>query len=141
MCPQKKPSRCAMRFSMPGRAILAITANAALMPKAPALLKANEDTNPYVGEPGKRHYENEVRIETVYPANLESKLLMALFLAHPYEEVAYDLYTLTNQHQQVGSGMIGELEEAMDEEEFLFDDQRKNAGPCDKAYCVYRQKR
>jgi dinuclear metal center YbgI/SA1388 family protein len=82
--------------------------------------KGGENTNPYVGEPGKRHYENEVRIETVYPAAIESKLLMALFLAHPYEEVAYDLYTLTNQHQQVGSGMIGELEEEMSEEEFLF---------------------
>ena len=82
--------------------------------------KGGEDTNPYVGEPGKRHYENEVRIETVYPATIESKLLMALFLAHPYEEVAYDLYNLTNQHQQVGSGMIGELEEEMSGEEFLF---------------------
>jgi dinuclear metal center YbgI/SA1388 family protein len=87
--------------------------------------KGGEDTNPYVGEPGTRHYENEVRIETVYPANLESKLLMALFLAHPYEEVAYDLYNLTNQHQQVGSGMIGELDEAMDEGEFLFEIKEK----------------
>src|SRR3569833_2900825 len=82
--------------------------------------KGGENTTPYVGEPGKRHYDNEVRIETVYPAAIESKLLMALFLAHPYEEVAYDLYNLTNQHQQVGSGMIGELEEEMSGEEFLF---------------------
>ena len=80
----------------------------------------DEDTNPYVGVPGTRHHENEIRIETIYPANIESKLLMALFLAHPYEEVAYDLYTLTNQNQQVGSGMIGELEDEMSEEEFLF---------------------
>ncbi|HEX3385131.1 MAG TPA: Nif3-like dinuclear metal center hexameric protein [Mucilaginibacter sp.] len=82
--------------------------------------KGGEGTNPYVGEPGKRHYEDEVRIETVYPATIESKLLMALFLAHPYEEVAYDLYELTNQHNQVGAGMIGELEEEITEEEFLF---------------------
>ena len=87
--------------------------------------KGGEDSTPYAGEPGKRHYENEVRIETVYPANLESKLLMALFLAHPYEEVAYDLYALTNQHQRIGSGMIGELDEPMDEEEFLFELQQK----------------
>lgn len=82
--------------------------------------KGGENSSPYVGEAGKRQYENEVRIETVYPATLESKLLMALFLAHPYEEVAYDLYNITNQHQQVGSGMIGELEEEISEEEFLF---------------------
>jgi dinuclear metal center YbgI/SA1388 family protein len=82
--------------------------------------KGGEDTSPYVGEPGKRHYEDEVKIETVYPSTIESKLLMALFLAHPYEEVAYDLYELTNQHNQIGAGMIGELEEEISEEEFLF---------------------
>src|ERR1700749_1281148 len=38
--------------------------------------KGNEDSNPYVGEPGFRHTENEIRIETVYPANLESKVIM-----------------------------------------------------------------
>ncbi|MDB5029958.1 Nif3-like dinuclear metal center hexameric protein [Mucilaginibacter sp.] len=82
--------------------------------------KGNEDSDPYVGEPGKRHTEEETRIETVYPANLESKILMALILAHPYEEVAYDLYALTNQHQQIGSGMIGELDVAIDAEDFLY---------------------
>jgi len=82
--------------------------------------KGNGNADPYVGEPGIRHTENEIRIETVYPATLESKILMALVLAHPYEEVAYDLYTLTNQHQQVGSGMIGELDAAMEAEAFLY---------------------
>lgn len=82
--------------------------------------KGGDDTNPYVGEPGERHTESEVKVEMVYPANLESKILMALVLAHPYEEVAYDLYNLTNQHQQVGSGMVGELEIPIDENKFLF---------------------
>jgi dinuclear metal center YbgI/SA1388 family protein len=81
--------------------------------------KGNEHTNPYVGEPGKRHREHEIRIESIYPANLESKIIMALVLAHPYEEVAYDLYTITNQHQQVGSGMIGELENPKNADAFL----------------------
>ncbi|HEY0245663.1 MAG TPA: Nif3-like dinuclear metal center hexameric protein [Mucilaginibacter sp.] len=87
--------------------------------------KGNEDSNPYIGEPGLRHTENEIRIETVYPVNLESKVLMALVLAHPYEEVAYDLYELTNQHQQIGAGMIGELEHAVDEDAFLFEVKEK----------------
>jgi len=87
--------------------------------------KGNEDSNPYVGQPGLRHTENEIRIETIYPVNLESKVIMALVLAHPYEEVAYDLYNLTNQYQQVGAGMIGELEEPMDEDTFLFEVKEK----------------
>src|SRR6201986_4469338 len=81
--------------------------------------KGNEFSDPYVGEPGIRHTEEEIRIEVIYPANLESKILMALVLVHPYEEVAYDLYNLTNPNQQVGSGMIGELDIAVTEEAFL----------------------
>jgi putative NIF3 family GTP cyclohydrolase 1 type 2 len=61
----------------------------------------------------------------VYPANLESKILMALILAHPYEEVAYDLFNLTNQNQQVGAGMIGELEYPIPEDAFLVEVKEK----------------
>ncbi|MEO6522633.1 MAG: Nif3-like dinuclear metal center hexameric protein [Mucilaginibacter sp.] len=81
--------------------------------------KGNANTDPFVGEPGKNHQEAEVRIETVYPSNLESKILMALFMEHPYEEVAYDLYPITNQYQNIGSGMVGELEHPMSEADFL----------------------
>jgi dinuclear metal center YbgI/SA1388 family protein len=81
--------------------------------------KGDDNTNPYVGLPGERHHEAEVRLETIYPANLESKIIMALVLAHPYEEVAYDLYNLTNKLQTVGSGMIAELETPMSETDFL----------------------
>ena len=37
--------------------------------------KGTAYTDPYVGERGTRHLESEVRIETVYPAILESKIL------------------------------------------------------------------
>ncbi|MFD1258421.1 Nif3-like dinuclear metal center hexameric protein [Mucilaginibacter terrae] len=81
--------------------------------------KGGENTKPYVGQPGQQHQETETRIETIYPAHLQSKILMALFLNHPYEEVAYDLYTLTNQNQRVGAGMIGELDMPVTEHDFL----------------------
>lgn len=87
--------------------------------KGQGTFKGNEHTDPYVGEPGIRHTEEEIRIEVVYPLVLESRILMALVLAHPYEEVAYDLYNITNNYQQAGSGMIGELEYAISEEAFL----------------------
>ena len=46
-------------------------------------------------------------------------MISKLHEAHPYEEVAYDIYPLENAHQQIGSGMIGELEKEMDEKKFL----------------------
>jgi len=81
--------------------------------------KAGEGTNPFVGDLGKQHHESEIRIETIYSLHLEQKILSALFETHPYEEVAYDLYPLSNTHPQVGSGMIGNLERDIDELEFL----------------------
>jgi dinuclear metal center YbgI/SA1388 family protein len=81
--------------------------------------KALADAEPYVGNIGDQHQEPEVKIETIYPVYLESKVLMALFLNHPYEEVAYDLYPLSNLYQNAGAGMIGELASVQDELSFL----------------------
>ncbi len=81
--------------------------------------KGNENANPFAGEIGKQHHENETRIEIIYAAHLENKILKALFIAHPYEEVAYDIYPLDNLHPNVGAGLVGNLKEEMDEISFL----------------------
>ncbi len=81
--------------------------------------RGSDETNPFVGEKGKLHYENEIRIETIYPVYKEQAILNALFKAHPYEEVAYDIYFLGNEFTRVGAGMIGELERETDEITFL----------------------
>jgi dinuclear metal center YbgI/SA1388 family protein len=81
--------------------------------------KGNEETDPYVGVPGIRHQEQEVKIETIFRAQDERKVLLALFETHPYEEVAYDIYPLENKNQEVGAGMVGFLEAAMDANNFL----------------------
>ncbi len=81
--------------------------------------KGSEKTNPFVGEPGSRHEEKEVKIEVILPVYAQSAVLKALFAAHPYEEVAYDLVSLANDNQSVGSGLLGELPEPLDETGFL----------------------
>lgn len=81
--------------------------------------KPGEDTNPHVGEKGERHYENETRIEVLFPAHLQSQLLKSLFAAHPYEEVAYYINTLDNVRDDIGSGLIGEFTEEMSENDLL----------------------
>ncbi|HVM89404.1 MAG TPA: Nif3-like dinuclear metal center hexameric protein [Puia sp.] len=78
-----------------------------------------KDAKPFVGEVGKRHYENEIKIETVFPAYLQNQIVAALIEAHPYEEVAYDIIELDNSNNRVGSGLIGELPEPIDEKAFL----------------------
>jgi dinuclear metal center YbgI/SA1388 family protein len=79
----------------------------------------NEDTDPYVGEQGLRHHEQEIRIETIFTVQDERKILLALLENHPYEEVAYDIYPLENKLDTVGAGMIGWLEEGIEGRAFL----------------------
>ncbi len=81
--------------------------------------KANEGCNPFCGEVGELHREQEVRVETVLPAYLKNKAVAALLKAHPYEEPAYDIYQLKNGWGSVGSGVIGELPAECDEAELL----------------------
>lgn len=76
--------------------------------------RALEGTNPYVGEKGKQHRERELKIEVIFPSYLEKKIIEALIASHPYEEVAYDIVSLENEHSRIGPGMIGELEKAED---------------------------
>ncbi|MBO9198938.1 MULTISPECIES: Nif3-like dinuclear metal center hexameric protein [Niastella] len=81
--------------------------------------KAGEGTNPFVGQRGERHYEKEIRIEVIFPGYLQNNLIRALRTAHPYEEVAYDIVNLANTHPGIGSGLVGELPEALPEASFL----------------------
>ncbi len=81
--------------------------------------RASEGTNPFVGQIGKRHEEEEVKLEVIFPAWLEKKVVWAMIKAHPYEEVAYDIVALDNPFSSVGSGMIGELKEPMPATDFL----------------------
>ena len=68
---------------------------------------------------GKREEVAEEKIEVLVEKGCEQAVLKALFAAHTYEEVAYDLIPLTNANQQVGAGMIGTLPSPLDEVAFL----------------------
>lgn len=78
-----------------------------------------ENSNPFVGEKGKLHHEKEVRIEVIVPTYLTQQVVVAMKEAHPYEEVAFDIYSLVNTHTNIGSGMIGNLKKEQSENDFL----------------------
>lgn len=81
--------------------------------------RGQEGSDPFVGVPGALHQEPETRVETIVPSHLTNRVVQALLAAHPYEEVAYDIYPLENKALGIGMGMIGELEDGMDEMVFL----------------------
>ncbi len=70
-----------------------------------------DNTNPFVGKAGKLEEVEEVRLETIVPEPLLKKTIMAMIKAHPYEEVAYDVYPLENKGETLGLGRIGYVNE------------------------------
>jgi dinuclear metal center YbgI/SA1388 family protein len=81
--------------------------------------RANEHANPFRGEKGKIHFEPEIRFETILYSHLRDKVIKALLEKHPYEEVAYDLYSLENKSAETGIGCVGQLKDEVSETKFL----------------------
>jgi len=83
--------------------------------------KPNETAKPHIGKNEELESVTEDRIEIMLPSYLERNVVGALKKAHPYEEVAYYMTKLENENQEVGSGMIGELDTPMEPFDFLKD--------------------
>jgi len=79
----------------------------------------NENAMPHIGQQNVAEEVEENRIEVIFPGFQKNNVLKALKEAHPYEEVAYYLYALENVNQEVGPGVVGELEHPMEEQGFL----------------------
>ncbi|PLX66374.1 MAG: Nif3-like dinuclear metal center hexameric protein [Denitrovibrio sp.] len=77
-----------------------------------------DGTNPFIGKKGELEKVQELRIETIIEKKNLSGLLKAVVEAHPYEEVAHDVYKL-DMGKAYGLGRVGELKEELSAEEFL----------------------
>ena len=65
--------------------------------------------NPTIGSIGKLEKVEEVRIEMLVPQRELQGVIAAILDAHPYEEVAYDVFVVKNPGVLYGRGRIGEL--------------------------------
>lgn len=77
-----------------------------------------EGTHPYLGTEGTLEKADEIRIETILPETLTKKVVTAMLQAHPYEEVAYDIYPVEQTGKKEGIGRIGELPQPMEFTQF-----------------------
>ncbi|NLZ51990.1 MAG: Nif3-like dinuclear metal center hexameric protein [Thermoanaerobacteraceae bacterium] len=80
--------------------------------------KPLEGTNPFIGEHNKLQRADEIRIETIVPESLQKKVISAMIKAHPYEEVAFDIYPLDNPGEKFGLGRIGYTKEPVTLKDF-----------------------
>jgi hypothetical protein len=81
--------------------------------------RGSEKSNPRIGKKGSLERVNEVRIEVLVNSLDLNEVISEMKKAHPYEEVAFDVYPLSNENQNYGVGVIGELQKELSENEFL----------------------
>lgn len=77
-----------------------------------------EGAQPFIGQPGKLENAAEIRIETIVPQSARKAVISAMLKAHPYEEVAYDLYPIDAKGRSYGLGRVGTLPSPMSLDEF-----------------------
>ena len=87
--------------------------------KGEGTFRANEGCDPHIGNIGERHTEKEEKIEVIFPKYKENTIISALKQAHPYEQVAYQIYILDNIYDNIGAGIVGELAQKVDTNRFL----------------------
>lgn len=75
--------------------------------------KPLNESNPYIGMKNEVETVQEVKIETICEESNLSVVINNIIKAHPYEEVAYDIYELENKGEKYGLGRIGQLKNSM----------------------------
>ena len=69
--------------------------------------RPGQDTNPFIGKTGQLEEVDEFRLETIIYERDLKQVLNSMHQAHPYEEVAYDLYRLENEGRMFSPGRKG----------------------------------
>lgn len=78
-----------------------------------------EGSDPFSGQQNIRENADEDMISVIFEDYKQGQVISAMKNAHPYEEVAHQIYSLDNTNQYSGLGMYGDFEEPMDEKDFL----------------------
>ncbi|CAN5334712.1 Nif3-like dinuclear metal center hexameric protein [soil metagenome] len=92
--------------------------NCSFQSEGTGTFQPNENASPFIGKTGQAERVNELKVEVLFPSHLRPGILSALQRSHPYEEVAYYITKLDNTNQEVGAGLIGELD--VDVEPIIF---------------------
>ena len=71
--------------------------------------KGTADARPFIGTRGVLERTSETKLEMLVETWNLDRVLAAMTKAHPYEELAYDVYQLENKSRMFGLGAIGEM--------------------------------
>ncbi|HZO88310.1 MAG TPA: Nif3-like dinuclear metal center hexameric protein [Chthonomonadaceae bacterium] len=107
--PLESVERVQKAASEAGAGIIGNYTNCAFRSPGTGTFLPHEGANPAIGQVGKLEEVEEIRLEMLVPERELQGVVAAVLEAHPYEEVAYDIYPLRNPGVVYGRGRIGEL--------------------------------
>ena len=81
--------------------------------------RGNQNSNPAIGKPLEKTTVTETQIQVVFHKQYKNEIVKALKESHPYEEVAYEIFSLENPSKEIGMGIIGLFEKPLPEFDFL----------------------
>lgn len=87
--------------------------------KGTGTFKGSNDSNPSIGKKRVVEFVEEIKLEVLVDKWKLNDVISLMKKAHPYEEVAYDIFPLQNDNINFGIGAIGELNEVMNTNDFL----------------------
>jgi hypothetical protein len=107
--PPKDLTRVQKAAAEAGAGVIGNYTNCAFRAPGIGTFLPHEGAQPAIGKVGKLEEAEEIRLEMVVPERELQGVIAAVLDAHPYEEVAYDIYPLRNPGVVYGRGRIGEL--------------------------------
>jgi dinuclear metal center YbgI/SA1388 family protein len=115
--PEENVDGVAQALARAGAGVIGDYTECTFRTRGTGTFRGGEAANPYLGEKGWLERVEEVRIETVVPAHAVRRAVDAATTAHPYEEVALDVYPVEGSPEGCGYGRIGTLPEPLTSEE------------------------
>lgn len=117
--PIKYADKVAEAMHNAGAGIIGEYSNCSFRTVGTGTFKGSKKSNPNIGSRNNLEKVDEIKIEVLVNSFDVNKVLSAMKQAHPYEEVAYDIYPLLNENTNYGMGVIGILENELSEKQFL----------------------
>ena len=115
--PEESVDAVALALAEVGAGVIGDYTECTFRTRGTGTFRGGDETNPYLGEKGRLEEVEEVRIETVVPAHTVDRAVEAATAAHPYEEMALDVYPVEGSPEGCGYGRLGTLPEQLTAEE------------------------
>ena len=115
--PEESVDGVVLALSEAGAGVIGDYSECTFRTRGTGTFRGGDETNPYLGESGRLEKVDEIRIETVVAGHLARRATEAATAAHPYEEIALDVYPVEGTPEDCGYGRLGTLPEPVTPEE------------------------